>query len=127
MASLAVHLIQPIVRRSSVAFNSKQRKPLPRAKMQQLDTTDDSPVIHCFKDLDPYGEEFVEIIQDEFADWSKTLMDDPAPLTGDELEKEADRLVFANWDTDIPPPIPYFRAPELIETRVQIGLVDMVN
>ncbi|KAI0167660.1 hypothetical protein BJ166DRAFT_577266 [Pestalotiopsis sp. NC0098] len=124
LASLAVHLIQPIVRRSSVAFNSKQRKPLPRAKMQQLDTTDDSPVIHCFKDLDPYGEEFVEVIQDEFVNWGKTLMDDPAPLTGDELEKQADHLVFANWDTDIPPPIPSFRAPELIETRVQVGVVD---
>lgn len=95
--------------------------------MSQLDTKDDSPIIHSFKDLEPYDTEYVEIIQDALEDWAKTLMDDPAPLTGHELELHADNLVFTGWDTDIPPDVPSFKAPKLVETRVQIGLINKGN
>lgn len=65
-------------------------------------------IISAFKDCD---EETIANIRHYFTIWGDHLMDDPAPLTDEELEEHADRLIFGIWDSDIRPEEPTFQVP----------------
>ncbi|KAI4594727.1 hypothetical protein KJ359_007530 [Pestalotiopsis sp. 9143b] len=75
-------------------------------------------IISAFKDCD---EETIAKIRHYFTIWGELLLDDPAPLTDEELEEHSDQLIFGTWDSDIRPREPAFQAPQVSQTRLQIG------
>lgn len=67
-------------------------------------------------------------IRHYFTIWGNHVMDDPAPLSDEELERHADRLVFGTWDSDIKPSAPAFNAPKTKQIRLQVGcFIKVIN
>lgn len=80
--------------------------------------------IHAFRDCDVSTK---ASIRDCFTSWGKVVMDDPAPLSDEELKQHADQLVFDGWDAFMKPDAPSFEAPQVSATRVQIGYFSKVR